>query len=285
MRICSVCTDRQDDGEFKPQCNICKSCLVIHHKYRINNDLNSYLSLLFNTADSGYVLTNVALIAAEFQGPSQWSVEKYREFMNLLEVEHKAQEIDFVACKTGKKKKTFVKRTIINGMNHFICTHCSIAKPSDEFGKDPCRGCKSCRYKLYEAYNATPRGKFVSLLSGMNSSSKRRGHGNISISMVDLIDLWKSQGGLCAYSGIPMKFSSWWKCSIERIDINRGYLFDNICFICHEFNTPDQTNRSRNLEEVTGNTAWNLSKIEFIKSIIAGCDTVPWHCLKLKQWL
>jgi hypothetical protein len=43
------------------------------------------------------------------------------------------------------------------------------------------------------------------------------------------------------YSGLPLQFgndykTTFWKISIERIDVTKGYLKDNICFICLPFN-------------------------------------------------
>jgi len=61
-----------------------------------------------------------------------------------------------------------------------------------------------------------------------------------TITHTQIIDLWRSQSGLCALSGVEM---TWGKgeqkptsLSIDRIDCKRGYHLDNIRLICHAIN-------------------------------------------------
>ncbi len=79
-----------------------------------------------------------------------------------------------------------------------------------------------------------------------------------------LINLYKEQKGLCAYSGLPLRFGSYletdWSTSLERIDVMKGYTKDNVCLVCVEFNVTDQT-------VVTGSkygsAGWNALKFQY----------------------
>ena len=59
-----------------------------------------------------------------------------------------------------------------------------------------------------------------------------------------LLDLVLEQGGLCAYSGIPMELlkpNSHWRVSVERKNVHHGYLKGNCCLIAAEFNSAVRT--------------------------------------------
>lgn len=55
----------------------------------------------------------------------------------------------------------------------------------------------------------------------------------------------EEQDDCCAYSDLPMNFRSHsnWKCSPERIDDNKGYVDENMKFICSEFQLSLQGSR------------------------------------------
>ena len=93
-------------------------------------------------------------------------------------------------------------------------------------------------------------------------NNKGHDHQEPEFELEDMIELFNSQNGLCAYSGIPLKFGSckdnWWVCSPERLDTTKGYIKGNVCLICHEFNTYVQGG----CEESSG---WNKEKIETLK--------------------
>jgi hypothetical protein len=118
-----------------------------------------------------------------------------------------------------------------------------------------------------KGYRETPHGHIKKLFDG----SKRRGYEDSDLTINDLIELFEYQGGLCAYSGIPMTFGSyhdkWWTCSPERIDGTKGYTKSNVCLICYEFNTPDRTKTAAKPEDVSGSSKWSIEKINYIKSM------------------
>ena len=115
----------------------------------------------------------------------------------------------------------------------------------------------------------THRGTLQKLLSSAKSSTKTRKNRkhdkhdtNLDIDYEFLVELFKKQKGLCAYSGIPLKFGEEvnWKISLERINTLIGYVKINICLICIEFNT---TNCSIRHKEDTGNGGWTKEKFHY----------------------
>jgi hypothetical protein len=79
-----------------------------------------------------------------------------------------------------------------------------------------------------------------------------------------LVELYKQQKGLCAYSGLPLQFGSYldknWVASLERIDVTKGYTKDNVCLICLEFNGADRTIMTG---PKYGCAGWNALKFQY----------------------
>ena len=82
----------------------------------------------------------------------------------------------------------------------------------------------------------------------------------------DLVTLYRSQKGLCAYSGLPLKFGNSkdtnWKISLERMDPKKGYTKDNVCLIAYEFNTGDK--RILYNDDYTGSCGWSREKFQYV---------------------
>jgi hypothetical protein len=64
-----------------------------------------------------------------------------------------------------------------------------------------------------------------------------------TLELGDLIDIYKMQGGRCAYSRIKLQLSGDWCISLERVDELKGYTRDNVVLVCQEFNTSAQWSR------------------------------------------
>ena len=219
----------------------------------------------FNT-DNGYVDGNVGLIVAEFQGRSQWSMDKYNEFIRLINITHEPVDIDWNYVVTRKTPEK-IEQSIIDEVIHYKCNHCNIFKTTDQFYERVGAGCKHCVSKYSKDYRNNPHGHVTQLLRNMKVHSKTRNHNPPQFSVDDMKKIIDSQNGLCAYSGIPMTYGSYldknWTCSPERCNVNIGYTKENTCFICYEFNTSDSTVKSAT--EVEGCSGWSKEKIEFIK--------------------
>lgn len=217
----------------------------------------------------GYIIENIALICSEFQSQSQWDLNKYSEFIRLINIKHSKQIINWDILKEKQNRFKIIHKTE-NGIEKCKCNKCGEIKLIQEFITQRSKGCTLCRRKHKIKYKETANGHIQRILDDIIGSSKRRNFDPTIINTKDLQILFDKQNGLCEYSGIPMTFGSylnkWWTASIERKDVTKGYIKDNICFICLEFNTPDQTNRIINKEEITGNSGWSINKIEYIKN-------------------
>lgn len=219
----------------------------------------------------GYVVGNVALIVCEFQGASQWSRAKYERFIKLLTMDHVRQIIDWNAVKPKAAQTTMIQTTI-EGILYWRCKFCQLDQLRDQFYKNQYDGCKECVAKHGRLYRATPRGHINNILGSMRLRSKKK-KWVFDLEAENLISIWEAQGGLCAYSGIPLCFGSHhdqdWTCSPERKDITKPYTKENICLICYEFNTADNSSKAKDQSEVSGTSAWTQNKIDFIKAHIS----------------
>ena len=232
----------------------------------------------------GYVTGNVALIIAELQTRTQWTPDKFKEFLYLLNNNHEKQNINWNSCFENityqKIDKTII---IIDSVEHMLCRKCNIVKPIDTFLlKSLFVGCEICRKKHSKLYRASPMGNMKKILSHMKDNSKlkakQRNFPLCKLKIDDLIEIFENQGGLCYYTGIPMTFGSykdrWWTASPERKNVNKGYTKDNICFICYEFNTGDRTSLAKTPEEVCGCSGWSKKKIEYVNDLNKNDDTI-----------
>lgn len=94
----------------------------------------------------------------------------------------------------------------------------------------------------YNKVNYNPNFRGVGDISGAYFTSVKKGAStrklDFEINMDYVWDIYKSQGGVCYYSGIPIQFTPSYKrknqtASIDRIDSSKGYINGNIV-ICHK---------------------------------------------------
>lgn len=224
----------------------------------INSDWKC--SLERTDQQQGYTLDNVVLVCVEFNSNSQWSTDKFRDFIRLIYTNHEKQHVDFSVPKRNRTCGKMDRRYDAEGkLTHAKCTRCGLVKHIDEFTKILGAGCKTCRSDIARKRKETPRGhlsKFLQSMSTRHTVTPDRNFAKCDVTLCDLIEIYHKQGGLCAYCGIPLKFGRYaeqhWTASIERIDNNKGYLKDNICLIVFELNTPTQ---------------WSRAKIEYLKTL------------------
>lgn len=165
-----------------------------------------------------------------------------------------------------------------------ICSKCEIEKPINEFSirndiqdggyRKACILCENIRY--FE-YRKTLKGFLGKLLKDARKDAKSRLNkgrieaGIFDITYSDLEALWKNQKGLCYYSKLPMNYDkNEWKISLERLNNEIGYIKDNICLVCLEFNGVCQWSHSKILEMVeilNKNIENNLVDFTYIKKI------------------
>lgn len=184
----------------------------------------------------GYIKTNIVLCCIEFNGQIQWTKEKVTEMLDILDKKITENLVDF-------NKKTTKDRT------------------------------KDTAYDKDDYYNS-PRGKMSAFCSTTKQRATRKSANGrkleFDLDMEFLIDMFMKQKGLCAYSGLPLKFGNSymdkWIISLERIDVTKGYTKDNVCFICVEFNTTDHTVDMIVKPETS--TGWSKEKFKVIEDAI-----------------
>ncbi len=79
-----------------------------------------------------------------------------------------------------------------------------------------------------------------------------------------LKELFRKQKGLCDYSGLRLTNNGDWKVSLERKDTTKGYTKKNICLICQEFNSIDNTAMH---PEAEGCGGWSKEKYAYIREL------------------
>lgn len=149
---------------------------------------------------------------------------------------------------------------------------------SNKAGKDGLNStCKSCKSTYSKNYSNTFDGFFKKLSDGCKGHARARLNKTDNLNRVQrgictineefLKNLYKSQKGLCYYSNIPMNTQSYieWKCSVERINNNKGYISDNIVLCCYEFNIAKQWTKEK-FQQIIGLIKKEIPKNELEKT-------------------
>ena len=192
----------------------------------MNYDRNDWkVSIERLNPELGYTKTNVALCCLEFNHATNWSFDKIREMLSILDKHIEENFVDF-NIDTNKQQKAynFFEKTIINNEEYYKCSHCNTVKHVNQFTKKINNGCKDCIIIINKKNTSTPRGKLNSILAHAKSSTNIRSknlnvkrESSLDIDLEFLVDLYNKQKGLCAYSGIPLQFGSY-------LDKNYGML-------------------------------------------------------------
>lgn len=155
-------------------------------------------------------------------------------------------------CKTCKSE--YGKRNIYErSTEHKICSLCKMKKSPDEFhshrtSTDGLQGCcKLCQHEKAKKYYE--RGGVETFLKKLFRQIKKNADNRkikVDINLEYLKELYNSQGGKCAISGIEMTYESYAsnnnRCknihniSPDRIDTNVGYVKGNIHLVCNIIN-------------------------------------------------
>lgn len=89
-----------------------------------------------------------------------------------------------------------------------------------------CRGQNSATWKGYRDISGTFLGQY-------RWDAKRKGR-SFTVTAEDLWKIWEDQGGLCAYSGLPLVHGE--TASIDRIDSSIGYTKGNVQWVHRDIN-------------------------------------------------
>jgi hypothetical protein len=225
----------------------------------------------------GYIKSNVVLCCLEFNDVIQWNKDKVKDMYEILQQTHDLSGTDF----SPERKKTIrLKREAFDEAVFYQCHKCMAIKPLAQFNKNKAIGCKDCVKVIDQQRMKDPRACLFKLLTTARNNTKQRQKKQTSssrdftftLTFQDVVDLYKLQKGLCAYSGMPLRFgNSYWQISLERMNVRQGYTKDNVCLICYEFNTGDKTIFYN--DDSLGSCAWSKQKFQHIFASI-----VEMHC-------
>jgi hypothetical protein len=219
---------------------------------------------------NGYTSENCVLCCLELNGQSQWNQEKLLEMINILDKNITSNIINF-ETETEKKKLQKAIFEIIEDIKYYKCLECNELKELELFVHNRKTICKDCYNIQQKEYYNTPYGSLRRLIDNAIFSSKQRKSKinenrdntvDFNIDVNYLINTFIKQNGLCAYSNLPLQFGNSkeinWKCSLERIDVTKDYIKDNICLICLEFQASDFSIIMKDKQETT--TGWTREK-------------------------
>lgn len=200
--------------------------------------------------NKGYDKSNIVLSCLEFNDIVQWSKDKITEMIDILKEHRDLSTTDF---SFKKKLPIEYNKLEFDKLMYHQCNKCCEIKSLDQFNKNKSIGCKSCVKILDNKRTENPRTALLILLTSARSNCKKRSSKNLinerdcsyDLNLEELIQIYRNQKGLCAYSNLPLCFGNSeninWRISLERKDTEKGYNVDNVCLICYEFNTGDKT--------------------------------------------
>jgi hypothetical protein len=196
--------------------------------------------------------------------------------INILDKKITSNFIDF-DLNTEYKEPEYREMKVVNNKEQYKCFECNQFKIIDEFKKYSYNLCQKCANLLSNIYENSPRGSFKILIKSSKRSTEHRKKINntkrdnsYDIDFDYLVELFNKQNGLCAISGLPIQFGNTintnWTCSIERIDVFKGYVKENISLICLEFQATDHSVRMK--EKPKTSTSWTREKFKLFETSI-----------------
>ena len=161
------------------------------------------------------------------------------------------------SCRTvgGRKHWSRPVYDAIISSGEQTCKFCNIKKPLDQFYPNGCFAdgvkkyrvrCKSCVLEKLKAnqpslYKATSeqrsKSPSVFIAAILNHAATRKRSLGFDIDRGYLLEIYETQGGLCAVSGVKMTHiagsgRTLTNISIDRVDSSKGYLRGNVQFVC-----------------------------------------------------
>ena len=122
--------------------------------------------------------------------------------------------------------------------SHHVCSVCGINKPVEQFPKKRFKTCKDCRTIRFQRYCEDGPDAFLRRRFSVLKSRAKKGQMACDITVDDLRDLARQQNMNCALTGLPMqaKLQDDMSMSVDRIDPQKGYIKDNVRFVCARAN-------------------------------------------------
>ena len=155
-------------------------------------------------------------------------------------------------CRSSKRKEISQTRPPIEKKEK-QCPKCKETKDISSFNKDKSAPdgaqtyCRPCGTKNLSKWGSSLDGHISKIFKDLKCNARRR---NISfeIDKNDVIQLYKTQKGICALSGEEMTYiyepgtkrrnpKHIYNISVDRIDPGKNYTMDNIQLVCNRINT------------------------------------------------
>ena len=250
-----------------------KRCFISNIPLVIGKFQHWQLSVERVDQKGNYDNSNTTLICLEFQSPHrQWNIELWDEFCSyvkgsMCDLPNEDDYIKSIVQNTRSKKS--LRRTSMmvekNDVGQTKCKTCLQWLSDEDFYKCMLKigYCKKCEQEKQRSYENTLMGRIVKLFNATKSNvKKRKGDASVhDITIKDILTVYLSQKGRCAYSNIPLCFGGIFQMSLERKNVRKGYTKDNICLIVLPLNVSDQTAKKSINDECDGCSGWNREKV------------------------
>ena len=229
----------------------------------------------------GYTASNSRIVCLEVNTSAKWSTQLFLEDAILkgssspnflIDIEEAIAKAEFAASGQRVPHMRWERETI-NGLQYVTCCFCDEQKSREDFPAYLFNGCNECDLRNRETLHGASR----LLQMHARQSTRERNNGankpnkqQCTITILDILEIAKAQNGLCAYSGAPMetKFGSTRKMSLERKDVNTGYVKENCILVLQRYNASDVTVRAKG--PISGSGGWSKKKSEeFTTSAVA----------------
>lgn len=169
-------------------------------------------------------------------------IKKLNEF-SLLKSGKKGRNSHCRLCRSNDRKTlNYEKKT--DGTK--LCFDCEQVLDVSNFNGDKSSSdglqtyCKDCKHARMNELSSTLEGFTKRLIHDIRNNNKKRAKDlELSITHLDIIDLYNKQKGKCALTGKILKHNAYnvkgnnhiinnWNISVDRIDSNKGYTKDNV---------------------------------------------------------
>jgi hypothetical protein len=252
-----------------------KRCYISNVIFNIGYHQNWKMSIERMDENGKYDDDNTLLICCELQASyhRQWNREFWDEFCSYVRgsMNDLPNEDEYLhsIVKQGCLKKTHCyyprNNTEMNESGQVKCKNCLQWLETSYFYKSRLKGgfCMKCENKRVKIYQKTFIGRINVLYNSSKMTAKKK-KGNASIHNININDIIKAylhQKGRCAYSNIPLCFSGRFQMSLERKDVYKGYIPDNICLIIIPLNVGDHHARKTIDDDRQGSSGWNREKV------------------------
>jgi ferredoxin len=152
--------------------------------------------------DIGYENSNVVLVCAEFNTQNQWTREKFHKvFVETIDAPHDPIVFpDELFTKTRKSIKGIPRPTIVVREDGFVrCNKCMVFKERDHYTNTRDSRCPKCLQAISFEYEQTWLGALKRLVQHTKINGDKCARKKGSVTLEELIEMLRQQGGLCAY--------------------------------------------------------------------------------------